>query len=226
MGLFFLRRIWRRRRHSKMLVDLKVKEFSDRLAAGVPTPGGGSASALAGCLAASLGAMVCDLTLGKPKYEAVRPEMERAREALSGMRRDLLALVDRDSDAYDEVARAMKLPKETPEEKRARQEALGRANQFATEIPVKTAETCLAVLEQVKIVAEKGNSNAVSDAGVAAHLAHTGLSGAALNVRINLPGIPDRERASQIEERLARMEAGAERLLLETREMVARRMKG
>jgi formiminotetrahydrofolate cyclodeaminase len=209
-----------------MLMDLKVKEFADRLAAGVPTPGGGSASALAGCLAAALGSMVCDLTLGRPKYEAARPDMEKAREALSGMRRDLLALVDRDAEAYDEVARAMKLPRETPEEKAARQQAVAKANQFATEIPVKTAETCLAVLEQVRIVAEKGNPNAVSDAGVAAHLAHTGLAGAALNVRINLPGIPDRERASQIEERLARLEAGAERLLLETREVVARRMKG
>lgn len=209
-----------------MLVDLKMKEFADRLAAGVPTPGGGSASALAGCLAASLGAMVCELTLGKSKYEAVRSDMERARDALSGMRKDLMALVDRDSDAYDEVARAMKLPKETPEEARTRQEALGKATQFATEIPVKTAETCLAVLEQVRIVAEKGNANAVSDAGVAAHLAHTGLVGAALNVRINLPGIRERERAVEIEARMGRMEAGAERLLRETREIVARRMKG
>ena len=209
-----------------MLMDLVVKEFADRLAAGVPTPGGGSASALAGCLAAALGSMVCDLTLGRPKYEAVRPDMEKAREALSGMRRDLLALVDRDAEAYDEVARAMKLPRETPEEKAARQEAVGKANQFATEIPVKTAETCLAVLEQVRIVAEKGNPNAVSDAGVAAHLAHTGLAGAALNVRINLPGISDRDQASRIEERLSRMEMGAERLLSETRDIVARRMKG
>lgn len=209
-----------------MLVELKVKEFADRLAAGVPTPGGGSASALAGCLAASLGAMVCELTLGRAKYEAVRPEMERTLAALGGMRKDLLALVDRDAEAYDEVSRAMKLPKETPEEKRARQEALGRATQFATEIPVKTAETCLAVLQQVKEVAGKGNPNALSDAGVAAHLAATGVSGAVLNVRINLPGIPDRDQASRIEERLGRLEAGAERLLRETREIVARRMKG
>jgi methenyltetrahydrofolate cyclohydrolase len=209
-----------------MLVDLDVKEFVDRLAAGVPTPGGGSASALAGCLAASLGAMVCDLTLGKPKYESVRPAMERAREALSGLRKDLLALVDRDAEAYDEVARAMKLPRETPEQKQARQEALGKASQFATEIPVKTAESCLAVLEQIRIVAEKGNSNAVSDAGVAAHLAHTGLVGAALNVRINLPGITDRARSAQIEQRLVRLESDAKKLLTETGESVARRMKG
>jgi formiminotetrahydrofolate cyclodeaminase len=223
MWSFFLRMI---RGDANMLVDLKLKEFTDRLASGVPTPGGGSAAALAGCLAASLGTMVCELTLGKAKYEPVRPDMERTREALAGMRKDLLALVDRDSDAYDEVARAMKLPKDSQEEKTARQEALGKATQFATEIPVKTAETCLAVLEQVKVVAEKGNGNAISDAGVAAHLAYTGLAGAAMNVRINLPGILDRSRALQIEERLARMEAEAERLLSETRETVARRMKG
>jgi formiminotetrahydrofolate cyclodeaminase len=209
-----------------MLVNLDLKQFVDRLAAGVPTPGGGSASALAGCLAASLGAMVCDLTLGKPKYESVRAEMERARAALSGLRKDLLALVDRDAEAYDEVARAMKLPRETGEQKQARQEALGKASQFATEIPVKTAESCLAVLEQIRVVAEKGNSNAVSDAGVAAHLAHTGLAGAALNVRINLPGIPDRARAAQIEQRLERLESDAKELLGETTDSVARRMKG
>jgi len=209
-----------------MLVDLDVKEFVDRLAAGVPTPGGGSASALAGCLAASLGAMVCDLTLGKQKYESVRPEMERAREALSGLRKDLLALVDRDAEVYDEVARALKLPRETPEQKQARQEALGKASQFATEIPVKTAESCLAVLEQILIVAEKGNSNAVSDAGVAAHLAHTGLAGAALNVRINLPGIADRARSAQIEQRVERLESDARQLLAGTKETVARRMQG
>jgi len=209
-----------------MLVDLNIKEFANRLAAAAPTPGGGSASALAGCLAASLGAMVCELTLGKPKYAAVQSEMERARDALAGLRKDLLALVDRDSEAYDEVARALRLPKETPEEKRARQEAVGNATQFATEIPIKTAESCLAVLEQVRTVAEKGNGNAVSDAGVAAYLAHTGVAGAAMNVRINLPGIPDSARAAQIEQRIARMEAAAERLLAETRETVARRMKG
>src|SRR5512144_219696 len=135
---------WRKRRARKMLVDLKVSEFVDRLGAGTPTPGGGSAAALAGTVEAALGGMVCELTLGKPKYESVRPEMEKARDVLAGLKKDLLALVDRDSEAYDEVSKAMKLPKETPAEKAARQQSLGRASQFATEIPVKTAETCLA----------------------------------------------------------------------------------
>jgi glutamate formiminotransferase/formiminotetrahydrofolate cyclodeaminase len=120
----------------------------------------------------------------------------------------------------------MKLPKETPAEKAARQQSLGRASQFATEIPVKTAETCLAVLEQVKLVAEKGNPNAASDAGVAAHLAHTGVAGAVLNVRINLAGIPDKDLAGRLETRVARIEKEAARALNETQAAVAARLKG
>jgi methenyltetrahydrofolate cyclohydrolase len=221
MWLFF----WRKRRKHKMLVDLKVSEFVDRLGAGTPTPGGGSAAALAGTLAAALGGMVCELTLGKTKYEPVRPEMEKARQALTGYRKDLLALVDRDSEAYDEVSKALKLPKETPAEKAARQQALGKASQYATEIPVKTAETCLAVMEQVKRVAQIGNANAASDAGVAAHLAHTGVAGAVLNVRINLSGIPDRDLAGRMETRVARLEQEAARLLSETQAAVSARLK-
>ena len=209
-----------------MLADLKLGEFLDRLSSGVPTPGGGSASALAGALAASLGGMVCDLTLGKPKYEAARPELEKARGILSGLRRDLQALVDRDAEAYDEVAKAMRLPKETPAQKSARKSALGKATQFATEIPVKTAESCLAVLQQVETVAEKGNLNAISDAGVAAQLAGAGIAGAALNVRINIGGLPDPDLAARLEERIRRLETEAERILDRTRETVSRRMKG
>ena len=208
-----------------MLVDLKVSEFVNRLGAGTPTPGGGSAAALAGSLAAALGGMVCELTLDRTKYETVRPEMEKARDTLAGLRKDLLALVDRDSDAYDEVTKATKLPKETPAEKAARQQALGKANQFATEIPVKTAESCLAVMEQVKVAAEKGIPNAASDAGVAAHLAHTGVSGAVLNVRINLSAIPDQELAGRIESRVARIAREAARVLSETEAIVSARLK-
>jgi formiminotetrahydrofolate cyclodeaminase len=216
---------WRGRRKPKMLVDLKVSEFMDRLGAGTPTPGGGSAAAVAGTLAAALGGMVCELTLGKPKFESVRPEVEKAKLALSGLRKDLLALIDRDAEAYDEVSKALKLPKETPAEKAARQQSLGKASQFATEIPVKTAESCLAVLEQVKRVAEIGNPNAASDAGVAAHLAHSGVVGAVLNVRINLSGIPDRDLAGRIETRVARLEQEAARALSETQAAVSARLK-
>jgi formiminotetrahydrofolate cyclodeaminase len=209
-----------------MLANLKVSEFIDRLSAGTPTPGGGSAAALAGTVAAALGGMVCELTLGKEKYEGVRPEMEKARSALAGLRKDLLALVDRDAEAYDEVSKALKLPKQTPEEKESRRVALSKASQFATEIPVKTAESCLAVLQHVKVVAEKGNPNAASDAGVAAHLAHCGVAGAILNVRTNLSGIPDKELAGRIESRVAKMEQEAARTLSEAQAAVSARLSG
>jgi formiminotetrahydrofolate cyclodeaminase len=156
----------------------------------------------------------------------VRPDIEKAKDVLAGLKRDLLALVDRDSEAYDEVSKAMKLPKDSPAEKAARQEALGRASQFATEIPVKTAESCLGVLQQLKRVAEMGNPNAASDAGVAAHLAHTGVAGAVLNVRINLSAVPDKDLAGRIESRVTRIEKEADRFLAETREAVAARIKG
>jgi formiminotetrahydrofolate cyclodeaminase len=207
-----------------MLVDMKLKEFVESLGAGTPTPGGGSAAALAGGLAAALGGMVCELTLGKAKYESVQAEMQKSRDALSGLKKDLLALVDRDSEAYDEVSKAMKLPKETPDQKGARREALEKASRFATEIPVKTAETCLAVMEQVRQVAKHGNPNAASDAGVAAHLAHAGVSGAVMNVRINLKGIDDPALTGRLDERMGKLEEQAGRLLQETRDIVAARL--
>lgn len=209
-----------------MLVDLDIKEFLERLAAGEPTPGGGSASALAGGLAAALGEMVCNLTIPKPKYEAVRGDMETALSSFRLLRRDLLGLVDRDSEAYDQVSQALKLPRGTPEEKAARKLALGRASRFATEVPLKTAGSCLAVLEALVKVAEHGNVNAISDVGVAAHLAHTGLTGAVLNVRINLSGIPDRKEAEALAGGASAMEREAGARLNEISGMVARRMDG
>lgn len=208
-----------------MLVDLDIREFTERLAAGEPTPGGGSASALAGGLAAALGGMVCNLTIPKPKYEAVKGEMEEALSSFKLLRKDLLGLVDKDSEAYDEVSRALKLPRSTPEEKAARKVALGKASRFATEIPLKTAECCLAVLAQMGKVAEKGNVNAISDVGVAAHLAHTGLTGAVLNVRINLSGIPDPAEADALGGKASAMETEAASRLDEITEIVSRRMK-
>ena len=207
-----------------MLVDMKLKEFVESLGAGTPTPGGGSAAAVSGGMAAALGGMVCELTLGKPKYESVQEEMEKSRDALAGLKKDLVALVDRDSESYDEVSKAMRLPKDTPEQKAARREAIEKASRFATEIPVKTAETCLAVMEQIKRVAQHGNPNAASDAGVAAHLAHAGVSGAAMNVRINLKAIPDADLTRRLDERMDKLEQQAGRLLEETRGIVAQRL--
>ncbi len=155
-----------------MLAKLTVEEFAERLAAGTPTPGGGSAAALAGTLSASLLRMVCDLTLGKEQYRAHEEAVRGIRRRAEALKKDLLALVDRDAQAYDGVIRARRLPKGTPAEQEARAAALSRANMFATETPMTVAEACAVLMTLAVELAHKGNSNAVSDVGSAALLAY------------------------------------------------------
>ena len=161
--------------------DLSLAAFADALASDSATPGGGSASALAGALAASLVVMVARMTDGR---EAVAAEADAIRE-------ELLALVDEDARAFDRVMAAFRLPKETDEDKAARSEAIQRGYQAATEPPARLCARALRVLELAVEVAERGNPNAVSDAGVAALLAGSALEGAALNVLINVGSIRD-----------------------------------
>ena len=195
-----------------MLAKLSLEEFIDRLAAGTPTPGGGSAAALAGCLAASLVQMVCDLTIGREAYRDHEPALVVIREKAQKERRELLALVDRDARAYDAVVAALRLPRATEAEKAARQDALSKASLLATETPLATAEACATVLEMTVELAAKGNRNAASDVGTAATLALAALLGAIQNVRINLGGIADAGRAAAAAERARALEGQGERL--------------
>jgi formiminotetrahydrofolate cyclodeaminase len=194
-----------------MLSKMTLEQFAGALAAATPTPGGGSASAQAGAMAASLVQMMCDLTAGRERYrdhdEAVRAIRARA----EGLRKDLLALVDRDAEAFDEVMRALRLPKGTDVERQARSEALERANLFAIETPLAIADACAALMGAATELAYKGNVNAVSDVGVAALLAYAGLRGAVLNVRVNLKGVGDETRAAKLRERVRRLEVDSER---------------
>jgi methenyltetrahydrofolate cyclohydrolase len=189
-----------------------LEEFGERLAAGTPTPGGGSAAALAGSLAAALVEMVCGLTIGKEAYRAHEAEVTVVRDRARTLRRDLLAMVDRDAEAYDAVMAALRLPKGTDAEKAARKEALGRANATATDIPLATAECCAALMGLARGLVGKGNRNALSDLGTSATLAEAGLRGALMNVRINLPGFPDTAKAAIIRDRASGLEAEADRL--------------
>jgi formiminotetrahydrofolate cyclodeaminase len=190
-----------------MLARLSLEEFSERLAAGTPTPGGGSAAALAGSLGASLVAMVCALTVGREGYrehdEALRSIAGRA----ENLRRELLALVDRDAAAYDGVMAALRLPKATDAEKSVRRAALRQANRLATEAPLAASEGCRNVLELAAGLLPKGNRNARSDIGSAALLAGAGLQAALMNVRVNLPGLGDEESAAVIEARARTLES-------------------
>jgi formiminotetrahydrofolate cyclodeaminase len=195
-----------------MLAKTTLEEFIEKLASGTPTPGGGSAAAMAGALSASLIQMVCDLTLGRDKYREHEQTVVEIRRRAETLRRDLLALVDRDADAYDGVMKAIRMPKATEAEKAARQEAIGRANLFATETPMATAEGCVVLLGLAVRLVESGNPNAVSDVGTAAVLAYAGLRGGAMNVRINLGGSADAGHAGRARERVQRIEVEGEKL--------------
>jgi len=197
------------------LQDLSVAAFLDRLAAGTPTPGGGSAAALAGALGGALLQMVCRLTIGR---DEARPH-EAALGALLGQAADLEKrlrdLVDEDALAYDQVMAALRLPKGTEEEKGVRRAALRRANAGATDTPLGTAEACHALLGLAAELAATGNRNALSDIGSAAQVIQAGLRGAVMNVRINLPGLGDPAQAAQFEARVGQLEEeGARRLVL------------
>jgi formiminotetrahydrofolate cyclodeaminase len=195
-----------------MLSRLTLEEFDDRLAAGTPTPGGGSAAALAGSLAAALIRMVCDLTIGKEAYRAHEPILRPMNQEAEAMRRELLGLVDQDASAYDGVMQALRLPKTTDVEKAARRAALARANLAATEVPLRTAEICSRILALAVELVPRGNRNALSDIGTAAFLAEAGLRGALMNIRINLGGLAEAERAAAIRARAEALEREAETL--------------
>lgn len=200
------------------LQDLTVKEFIDKVTGNDPVPGGGSVSALNGSLAASLAAMVANLTVGRKKYAEVNDEMEELSARLTGLSAQLLNDVDRDAEAYDRVFAAFKLPKETDEEKAVRTEAIQRETKYAAEVPMEVARTAHAMLPLIDTVARKGNSNAVTDACVAMMCARTAVLGALLNVRINLTSITDEAFVKEMSaeaERLERETLAAEQQVLE-----------
>ncbi len=170
-----------------MIVE-PVRTFVERLASAEPTPGGGSAAALAGALAGALTAMVARLSMGRGADDELLDQSVRTAEQAA---QTLLALVDRDAEAFDRVMAAMRMPRGSDPEKASRQAAVQEALQNATAVPLTTAEQALLVLALAPEIARIGNPNAVSDMGVAALLAHAAVRGALLNVAINAKSIKD-----------------------------------
>lgn len=177
------------------LMDMTLREYSDVLASSEPAPGGGSTAALSGVLGAALTMMVVNLSIGKKNYENldehIKAEFMKEAENVKALQKELSALVDEDTKAFNKFMAAMKLPKDTEEQKQLRMKKMQEASFYALEVPLKTAENCFALLNNQKTIARYGNRNAVSDVGVGALLALSGLEGAILNVNINLPGIAD-----------------------------------
>jgi glutamate formiminotransferase/formiminotetrahydrofolate cyclodeaminase len=200
-----------------------VPEFVDEVASSAPTPGGGSVAALAGSLAAALGSMVSRLTIGKKRYADQEERMRSLEREFETLRRELMDLVAEDSRAYEAFRAAARLSERTPEEMATRAAALTEAARGAALVPLRTAETCVRVLDQLVHVARHGNENAASDAGTAAWLARAGVEGAVLNVAINLPEVPEEERES-LRDRARTASVRAAELLSVCTEEVGRRV--
>lgn len=181
--------ILERRVRDAMTDRQSLRTFLASVASSSPTPGGGSAAAHAGALAASLVQMVANLTLRKKRYAAVEAEMGRIGTAAADLGSHLSSLVQRDAEAYGKVSATYKLPRESPADERARSTAIGEALLGAAAVPLETARACAAVAELALDVAERGNSNAITDAGVAALLAEAGCNAAAYNVKVNVAAL-------------------------------------
>jgi glutamate formiminotransferase/formiminotetrahydrofolate cyclodeaminase len=171
------------------LASMTVERFVDEVSSNSPAPGGGSVAALAGSLGAALAAMVANLTVGKAGYESAWASSSSLAERAQALKSALLCAVDDDTKAFDDVLAAMRLPKETDEQKRARDAAIAAAYEKATAVPLETARLCLAALELAEQAAATGNRNSASDAAVGALVAKAGLDAAVMNVRINLPSV-------------------------------------
>ena len=169
--------------------SLAVGDLLERLAARRPTPGGGTAAALAGALGAALVEMVAAFS-STPDDGAGKGELGEIAAAATHLRQELLALADADADAYDAVLAARRLPRGTPEERSERSLRVADALGHAIAVPLRTAEAGAQLLELAARIESIGNPNLVSDAGVAAALAAAAVRGAVLNVRVNLPGLP------------------------------------
>lgn len=169
--------------------------FIERLAAGTAAPGGGAAAAYAGAMAAGLVGMVARLTLGKKKYLEVEAQMQTVLEQADKLRADLTTAITTDTAAFEAVMEAFKLPKASAEQTAARAAAIEQAYIHAAEVPMRVARDSMAVLGLAAIVAERGNLNALSDAGSGAFLARAALAGAAQNVRANAAAIQDQATA-------------------------------
>ncbi len=172
--------------------DKSVQLFLDELASKQATPGGGSAAAVMGAQAAALVSMVCNLTIGKPKYAEVETQMQALLIESEALRETLIAMIKADVDVFDKLMACYGLPKATDEEKSLRSAQIQAVLKQATIVPLECAKACAKAIDLSRVAAEKGNLGVISDAGVAVMAAYAGLKSAALNVQINAASLKDR----------------------------------
>ena len=202
------------------LDQLTVREFIEELGSGSATPGGGSAAALCGAMGAALSAMVAKFTGGREKFRDVWAKMEGIKQGSEELARHFLALAQEDTDAYREVLSALRLPKEAEEEKAVRGEALQKALEEASRVPLETLRLSERLIGIARDAVERGNPDTVTDAAGAVHLAHAAATVAAYNVRINLSRLKDdafvegcKREVGEILERVEVLRAQADRFV-------------
>lgn len=204
----------------KRLVDMTCKAFAEETASESPAPGGGSISAYMGALAAALGTMVANLSSHKAGWDDRWEYFSGWAENGMQVMNELLALVDEDTAAFNKIMDVFAMPKNTPEEKAARAEAMQVATLYATEVPLRTMKAAYKAFDVVRAMAEEGNPNSVSDAGVGALAARSAVMGACLNVKINAAGLKDRETAEKLVNEANEIQALAQQAEKEILEIV------
>lgn len=181
-----------------MLLEQKTTDFLEQLSSSAPIPGGGGASAAVGAFASALGLMVTNLTVGKKKYADVEEEILEIREKLEQKKQDLVRMVDEDAEAFEPLAKAYRMPKETEEEQAEKEKVMEAALKNAAEAPLCIMKTIVDTMEMIRVLGEKGSRLVVSDAGVAILFAQAALEGASLNIFINTKMMKDQEEAERL----------------------------
>lgn len=194
------------------LIRLSNEDFLNECSTNSPAPGGGSVAAMAGALGASLASMVAALTHEKKNMLDSKPEMDLIGMDAQSLKDRLAFLVDEDTEAFNQVMTANRLPSSNDDEKILKDQSVELANQYAIEVPLETAELCYKVLKLANQLVENGNPNSVSDAGVAGEIALAGVRGACMNVLINLPSVKNEKYKNKKRETVEKLLKDSEQL--------------
>lgn len=189
-----------------------IRKYLDDAASGNPTPGGGSTSALAGALGATMACMAANFTVGKEKFRTVEDECRAILVRCEASYRKLLDLMEADTRAYATVSAAYAMPRDSAEQKTARTAAIQHALRVAMDVPLAALRTCSEVIDDLERLADIANPNLVSDVGVAALLTYAALRGCKLNVEINLASIKDRDFVATHQEKIDAADLRARRI--------------
>ncbi len=181
-----------------MIADMTCREFVDVLASREPVPGGGSASALLGAIGTALGNMVGHLTVGKKKYADVEEDIKVLMARSTEIQNKMLDLIEKDAQAFGPLAKAYAMPKDTPEEKEAKDRVMQNVLEGACEVPIEIMRVLGEAIDLIGEFAQKGSKLAISDAGVGVAFCKAAMQGAALNVYINTKSMKNRKRAEEL----------------------------